>query len=90
MFTIKFYSGDGCRQIIREAESVTVLRDPRGTEEPMAEVTMHYKNGESARIDVGSDRPRQEGWPPLFAKAIIENAAGRTTEIIGSLGPTHS
>jgi hypothetical protein len=25
-FTIKFYSGDGCRQIIKQADSFTILK----------------------------------------------------------------
>ncbi len=90
MFTIKFYSGDGCRQIIREAESFTILRSPDMSGE--AEITLHQKVGfESCRIDIGDDSAsgpiRPEGWPPLFAKAIIENSAGRTTEIVGDNGP---
>jgi hypothetical protein len=88
MFTIKFYSNDGCRQIIREAESFTILRAPINSTEPDgAEITLHQKSGESCRIDIADDGPngtiRPDGWPPAFAKAIIENAAGRTTEIIG-------
>lgn len=87
-FTIKFYSGDGCRQIIREAESFTILRCPPGPDDDgSAEITLHQKVGfESCRIDIGDDGPngvkRPNGWPPLFAKAIVENSAGRTTEII--------
>jgi hypothetical protein len=87
MFTIKFYSGDGCRQIIREAESFTILRCPPGDDDGVAEITLHQKLGfEDRRIDIGDDGPngpkRPDGWPPLFAKAIIENSSGRTTEII--------
>ena len=58
-----------------------------------ASVALHQKLGfESCRIDIGDDSPsgpiRPEGWPPVFAKAIIENSAGRTTEIINyRLGP---
>jgi hypothetical protein len=95
-FTIKFYSGDGCRQIVKEAESFTILRSPavftNWPNSADAEITLHQKHPvESTRIDIGDDRPhgakRPEGWPPLFAKAIIENSAGRTTEIVGTLGP---
>jgi hypothetical protein len=86
MFTIKFYSGDGCRQIIREAESFTILRCPPGPDDDgSAEITLHQKVGfESCRIDIGDDSKCSlpEGFPPRFAKAIIENSAGRTTEII--------
>lgn len=80
MFTIKFYSSDGFRQVIREADSFTILRNSQGT----AEITLHQKSaGESCRIDIDDDnKPRDAGWPPAFGKAIIENAAGRTTEII--------
>lgn len=81
MFTAKFYSHDGCRQIIKEAESFTILRSPIGGDGG-AEITLHQKNGDSCRIDIVEDLPRPEGWPPVFGKAIIENAAGRTTEII--------
>lgn len=88
MFTIKFYSGDGCRQIIREAESFTILRSPSGSVHDITEVTLHQKGGEGCRIDVGDEcAEREEGWPALFAKAIIENASGRTTEMIGRWNP---
>lgn len=90
MFTIKFYSGDGCRQRILSAESFTVLRNPIGTDsdgsDGGAEITLHMKNpGEDMRIDVRADvgKPSTIGYPPVYQKAIIENAAGRTTEIIG-------
>lgn len=80
MFTIKFYSEDGCRQIIREADSFTILRCPGGPDDDgTAEITMHHKNGESSRIDIGPDLGECQ---QKFGKAIIENAAGRTTEII--------
>lgn len=85
MFTIKFYSHDDCRQIIEQADSFTILRSPIGSREDYsAEVTLHHKNGDSTRRDVAPEGPRPDGWPPIFAKAIIENAAGRTTEIIAA------
>jgi len=44
MFTIKFYSNDGCRQIIREADSFTILRCPRGPDDDgSAEITMLHQ-----------------------------------------------
>ena len=92
MFTIKFYSADGCRQRIFEAESFTVLRDPIGTNgDGGAEITLHMKNpGDDCRIDVRDDqgKPREPHWPAIYAKAIIENANGRTTEIISIDAPT--
>jgi hypothetical protein len=82
MFTVKFYSGDGFRQVVHSAESLTILRDESGD----AEVTLHQKNQvDSFRVDVKdvhSDKPRDPGWPPVFQKMIVENAAGRTTEIL--------
>lgn len=87
MFTIKFYSSDGCRQIIEQADSFTVLRSagrPIGIQDADAEITMHRKHGDDNRIDIGGSAITPEGYPPRFAKAIIENAAGKTTEIIGS------
>jgi hypothetical protein len=90
MFTIKFYSADGYRQIIREAESFTILRDNSG--DGGAEITLHQKNpAENSRVDIREDLPMSSDMaklaPPFFARAIIENAAGRTTEII-SLRPS--
>ena len=91
MFTIKFYSGDGSRQRIFEAESFTILRAPQDATPAAspgmvdgidAEITIHQKHGDF-RIDVGHTlKPRDSHWPPVFQKAIIENAGGRTTEII--------
>lgn len=82
MFTIKFYSADGYRQIIKEAESFTILRGEDGSS---AEITLHQKNqSEDSRIDIKYDLPPDIApiMPATFAKAIIENAAGRTTEVI--------
>lgn len=80
MFTIKFYSRDGYRQVIKEAESFTILR----SEDGLAEITLHQKNpGDDSRIDIKDEKDQVCSWsPPCFGKAIIENAAGRTTEII--------
>lgn len=82
MFTIKFYSNDGCRQIIREAESFTILRCPPGPEDNgAAEITLHQKSqSDDCRFDIAAGN--EDAWPPRFFKAIIENSAGKTTEII--------
>lgn len=84
MFTAKFYSDNGFRQRIMSAESFTLLRAEDGT----AEITLHQKNqSEDCRIDINwDDAPRDSYMPPLYQKAIIENPAGKTTEII-ALGP---
>lgn len=86
MFTIKFYSADGYRQIIKEAESFTILR-PAHEQLGSAEITLHQKNpADDRRYDVKDDGSTgggvPDGAPPRFEKAIIENSAGRTTEII--------
>lgn len=81
MFTIKFYGSGGYRQVIKEAESFTILRGEDGG----AEITLHQKNPtDSCRIDIEGCQPapRPEGWPPVYEKAIIENSAGKTTEIV--------
>lgn len=80
MFTIKFYNCDGFRQVIKEAESFTILRSDDGC----AEITLHQKNqSDDSRVDIKDERDQVCNWsPPCFGKAIIENAAGRTTEII--------
>jgi hypothetical protein len=86
MFTIKLYSGDGFRQIIREAESFTILRSPCGPDDDgSAEITLHQKNqSEDCRFDILPDRPMPQNYsgPPIFQRAIIENSAGKTTEMI--------
>lgn len=92
MFTIKLYSLDGFRQRILSAESFTILRANKlGDRDPDAEITLHQKNpGDDVRYDIGNEIERtgdQLYWPQRYAKAIIENAAGRTTEIVGMLGP---
>lgn len=81
MFTIKFYRTG--RLKILEAESFTILQDNSGN----AEITLHRKGGgDDVRYDIISnptpDRLGREFWPEIFDKAIIENSAGRTTEII--------
>ncbi len=85
MFTIKFYSMSqlspgNYRQVIKQAESFTVLRGDDGS----AEITLHQKDpADDRRIDIADgSTPRPEGWPPCFESAIIENAAGKTTEMI--------
>lgn len=80
MFTIKLYSADGYRQIIKQAESFTVLRSSDG----LAEITLHQKNpSDDSRVDIKDESAQACSFsPPCFSKAIIENAAGRTTEII--------
>lgn len=93
MFTIKLKTGDGCREVIKEAESFTILRP--GNEIPGdddgAEITLHHSSG-SSRYDIlpSLHDPRPEGWPPVFQVAFIENAAGKTVEIVGTRGPTPS
>lgn len=76
MFTIKFYRDSRMR--IFEAESFTVLRGDDGE----AEITIHQKNGEDFRRDVGITRENPDEWPEVFDRAIIENGSGRTTEVI--------
>lgn len=84
MFTIKFYSTgpgnpDGYRQVIKEAQSFTILRGDDGT----AEITLHQKDqADDRRIDIADSKDRPDGWPPCFESAIIENSAGKTTEMI--------
>lgn len=85
MFTIKFYSTgpnspEGYRQVIKEAESFTILRSDDGT----AEITLHQKDqGLDTRFDIKSESARECSYSaPCFESAIIENSAGKTTEMI--------
>jgi hypothetical protein len=83
MFTVKLYSHSGYRQVILEAESFTILHNQDGTRE----VTLHRPLGPSGeyndvRHDIGPEQERDCIQPSLWARAIIENAAGRTTEMV--------
>jgi hypothetical protein len=79
MFTIKAYTQEG-RCVIKSAESFTILRTEVTGE---AEITLHQKNGEGLRVDIAQPgTKREEGCPQVFHWAIIENAAGNTTEVI--------
>lgn len=84
MFTIKLYTGggpDGYKQRILSADSFTILRGDDGS----AEITLHNGN-DGKRYDIGfvdPEKPRPDGWPDIWERAIIENVAGRTTEMIG-------
>lgn len=102
MFTIKLKTGDGYRTVIREAESFTILHgaDPSGpdvkedeaTAGIVAEITLHHIR-EDCRFDIGELKwpaKRLDFWPPVFQVAYIENAAGKTVEIIGNRGPSAS
>ena len=80
MFTVKAYEGDKLR--LFEADSLTVLRD-----QGEAEITLHRTIGEDMRIDVKDREEKAEAfWPSRFDQVIIENSAGKTTEIIRYLG----
>lgn len=84
MFTIKFYSEDNYRQVIEEADSFTVLRGPKDAVVEITEITLHRRTGEDKRIDIGKAPHQGENWPPVFYRAIIENSAGKTSEIIAA------
>lgn len=80
MFTIKAYSGS--RQVIKVAESFTILRGEFGS----AEITLHQKNpNEDTRIDVGFLDEGVDTDVPTFQRVVIENQLGKTTEIIQAL-----
>ncbi len=84
MFTIKFYSDNGGRQRILEAESLTILRCGEVTVGGgEAEITLHQKNqSDDCRYDIDVAPAPDYVGPPIFQKVIIENSAGKTTEII--------
>lgn len=92
MFTIKLYRDDGFRQRIHEADDFTILRTGLHPDAaPVSgwvEITAHRKNGEDFRFDVGDSPSQPSGG--VWERAIIENAAGRTTEIIGRHPPQGS
>ena len=89
MFTIKLYTNSGFRQRIIEAESFTVMRTSRGSSntptQQWAEITAHLKGDDGIRFDIGPSPSEPSGG--VWEKAIIENSAGRTTEIIGQDQP---
>lgn len=86
MFTIKLYSADGWRQKILEADSFTVLRGNASNYGNEAEITLHRKSSDDVRYDIRPKEvlaPDYQG-PEVFERAIIENGAGKTTEIISA------
>jgi len=91
MFTIKLYKYDGANQKVFAAESFSILRgrNSGSTDGPCSswsEITAHMKNqNDAVRFDIG-DSPYQPSGG-VWERAIIENAAGRTTEIIGADQP---
>ena len=89
MFTIKFYSSDGYRQRIYEAESFSILRPVNDLAGVQAEITMHGVAGEDPwlRVDIGPDDV-PHGGPQRYGKAIIENRNGKTTEIVAMPFPS--
>ena len=89
MFTIKFYSSDGYRQRIYEAESFSILRPVNDLSGVQAEITMHGVAGDDPwlRIDIGPDEVPHDG-PQRYGKAIIENRNGKTTEIVAMPFPS--
>ena len=85
MFTIKLYSDNGYRQKILSAESFTILRGGSGPGGDEAEITLHQKNqNDDVRYDIKPSAPLPNDYagPVIYQRAIIENAAGKTTEII--------
>lgn len=76
MFTAKFYTRTG-RCVIHEAESFTILGDAEGHE-----VTLHRANGDDIRLDLNDDPESPENWPARYQRLVIENANGKTTEMI--------
>lgn len=96
MFTIKLYKGNGFRQRLLEAESFTILRNLESGTSEITLHRSPGPNGEfrDERFDVTSasladaDGPADDDGLGLvsvdrrYERAIIENAAGKTTEII--------
>lgn len=84
MFTIKLYKFDGAHLRLHEAESVTILSGNQGSSNgpcvEWSEITAHGKGGEGVRFDIGQSPYLPDGG--VWEKAIIENGAGRITQII--------
>lgn len=81
MFTIKLYADGAYRMKIMQADEFTVLRSFSDAGDAWSEITAHRKSGDDIRFDVGNSPALPDGG--VWEKVIIENAAGRTTEIIG-------
>lgn len=94
MFTLKLYANNGWRQRIVEVESFTIIRNgsaypgtvKKSEHDARVEITAHYKGDYSERFDIGIDAVEDgilaDGLRMNYSEAIIENAAGKTTEII--------
>lgn len=77
MFTLKLYQADKIR--IVECESVTVYRWANGA----AQVTLHQKPGGFDSVAcVGDPPPMAADGSMVYDRAIVENASGKTTEMI--------
>lgn len=83
MFTVKVVrvNADGQERLhIYEARSVDVFRDAKWLKTGEAEVVGHQENGEAFAITVSLDPAQSDSYP---ARAVyVENAKGRTTEIV--------
>lgn len=77
MFTLKFYDSDAFRTRIEAADSITILRGACGME-----ITLHRNSGNDIRIDLAERQMPVPNAPPAYHRVIIENGAGKTTEII--------
>jgi len=83
MFTLKLYQADKLR--IVECVSVTVYRWENGS----AQVTIHEKIPGFDTVACVGDPPVMAGdGSPIYDRAILENAAGKTTEIINAFPAT--
>lgn len=84
MFTLKLYGAEEFRQVIRQADSFTILRPKDGH----VEISAHTADG-SYLYDLYAPNlmPDYESAVPIFARAIIENEKGRTTEMVWPTDP---
>lgn len=71
MFTVKFYNDGVCERIM-EADVVTATMHP---------LTIHLSKGDGVPYFSAEVREPMTSLSVSFAKVIVENGAGRTTEI---------
>jgi hypothetical protein len=77
MFTLKLYADAASVTEIIECRAITVNRSHDGTR-----LEVVHADGGNQSLYIGPSRVASDLGEPIYDKAIVENAAGKTTEII--------
>jgi hypothetical protein len=79
MFTVKLYRDGGALRRISRADSITLGElEPDG----LRVVTLHRSDGAAEEYFVGHTTHQSPHHESTYERAIVENSAGKTTEVI--------